>query len=401
MSDQGSSWGSSGSIVQRNPDGGGLVERGERLAAELGLLEDLDASAGHSRVAIACGAKHDAVVAADGTLWTWGVNDQGQLGTGDLTDRRTPVQIGKDTDWAGVCAGMLHTLAIKRDGTLWAWGTNGACQLGLGDRTTRVVPTQVGADPDWACVTTGVQHTVAVKRDGSLWSWGSNVDDPRMGGGQLGLGDLGASEVPMRVRGASDWLQVAAGLVHSVALKRDGSLWAWGSGGGAQLGLGDMTPRTEPSRVLGAGRWIAAGAGAMHSVGLTDDGALWSWGTNQSGLLGLGLFDQGAMYEPVLVDQTRRWLGLGVGTLHTLAVAEDGGLWAWGSNSHGQLGVGDLDDSCEPTQVGNHRNWAKVAGGMYHSAAVKEDGSVWTWGQLSSQWEPSVTPRFLWAGAGG
>ena len=133
----------------------------------------------------------------------------------------SPTQVGSGTDWASVSAGAYHTVAVRTDGTLWAWGWNAYGQLGTGDYTSFNAPTQVGTGTDWASVSAGYLHTVAVKADGTLWAWGYNYY------GQLGLGDTVDRNTPTQVGTETDWASASASsYVHTVAVKTTG-------GGGA------------------------------------------------------------------------------------------------------------------------------------------------------------------------
>ena len=149
------------------------------------------------------------------------------------------------TNVTQVSAGGGHTVAVKTDGTLWAWGNNSNGQLGDGDTTDQwSSPVQVGTDTHWASVAAGFDHTVAVKTDGTLWAWGSNSN------GQLGDGATDQWS-PVQVGTDTHWASVAAGNASTVAVKIDGTLWAWGSNWIGQLGLGvgDMTDRWSPMQV--------------------------------------------------------------------------------------------------------------------------------------------------------
>ena len=141
---------------------------------------------------LGAGRGYSISIRTDGTLWTWGHNNFGQLGLGDTTNRLVPTRVGTDTNWSRVVAGADHSLAIKTDGTLWAWGANDYGKLGLGDSTEnrqflpfvnndRKSPTRVGTDTNWSRVVAGADHSLAIRTDGTLWAWGSNVE------GQLGL----------------------------------------------------------------------------------------------------------------------------------------------------------------------------------------------------------------------
>jgi alpha-tubulin suppressor-like RCC1 family protein len=182
-----------------------------------------------------------------------------------------------------------HSLAIKKDGTLWAWGYNEYGQLGLGsvDKNPHPTPVQVGSG--YAAVTAGYEYygySLGVKADGTLWAWGRNRY------GQLGLGsaDLHAHPTPVQVGSATNWLAVAGGGGYTLALQDDGSLWAWGSNSWGELGLGssDVNPHPTPVRVGSATGWVAVASGGNHSLGVKADGSLWAWGDNLYGDLGLG-----------------------------------------------------------------------------------------------------------------
>ena len=133
----------------------------------------------------------------DGTLWAWGNNDFGELGLGDTIEQHAPTQVGTANDWAAAYCLGHHSVALKKDGTLWAWGENSYGQLGVGDTTDRSSPTQVGSARDWAAIAPGGSdsyHTLALKKDGTLWAWGFNRF------GQLGLGDTTDRLTPTPVR---------------------------------------------------------------------------------------------------------------------------------------------------------------------------------------------------------
>ena len=328
-------------------------------------------------ISVAAGKQQTLAVAADGSLWDWQAYESHQLGLGDDWWRRDrPARVGTDDDWASVTAGMLCALALKRDGSLWAWGTNNFGQLGLGDLQWRDCPTRVGDDRDWASVRAGSGTSLALKGDSSLWAWGNNRT------GELGLVSdrlslTGDSRwrvtCPMRVGGENDWAAVAGGLMLTVALKRDGSLWAWGTFvGGLLAPYGD-----RPRCVVDDSDWasVAAGSGALA---LRRDGSLWAWGRNGSGELGLG--DAGRRDRPTRVGDDCDWVSVAAHGSHTLALKRDGSLWAWGANAHGQLGLGDLESRTRPARVGDDCDWASVAPGGFYTLALKRDGSLWAWG---------------------
>jgi len=177
-----------------------------------------------------------------------------------------PTQVGSGHDWLTACARVV-SIAQKQDGTLWAWGGNQYGQLGLGDRVARRRPTQIGRGDDWVAAGTGFSETVlAVKSDGSLWAWGRNEC------GELGLADTVARDRPVRVPHVADCASVAVGGLFSLAIDRDGALWAWGRNNLGQLGLGEISGTSAPARVIARGRGLPK-ARAKADVIATTGGA--------------------------------------------------------------------------------------------------------------------------------
>jgi alpha-tubulin suppressor-like RCC1 family protein len=332
---------------------------------------------------------------AVGSSWAGASDILGPISAGDIITLTYKVGEGSpELQWSDlpgikqVSAGGGHTLAIKNDGSLWAWGRNNVGQLGLGDsglENGRHAPTQVGTDTNWASVSAGLSHTVAIKTDGSLWAWGANDQ------GQLGLGNRTDKTSPQRVGTDTDWASVSAGGSHTIALKTDGSLWAWGDNWWGQLGLGDQTLRTAPERVGTDTDWTSVSAGDYYTMAIKTDRSLWAWGDNTNGQLGLG----NRIYMPTQVGTETNWESVSAGGRHTTAIKTDGSLWAWGDNWWGQLGLGNTTHRTTPTQVGTDTNWASVSAGGGHTAAIKKNGSLLAWGV---NWDGSREPVPVWVG---
>ncbi|MDR2561337.1 MAG: Ig-like domain-containing protein [Holophagales bacterium] len=272
-----------------------------------------------------------------------------------------------------VSASYCHTIAAMSDGSVWGWGTNEDGELGDGTYEYRNAPAQEATEAnDWAAVAAGIYHTLALKANGSLWAWGWNVI------GQLGDGTDIDRKSPVQVGTAKNWKSMSAGYVHSVAIKKDGSLWAWGWNGDGQLGDGTNTPRITPVQVGTAKNWVAVAAGLYHTLALKDDGSLWAWGSNEDGQLGDGTnTDRNA---PIQVGSSNDWKSVSAGFWHTEAIKTNGSLWAWGYNGDGQLGDGTNTSRRSPFRIGLSEDWEEVAAGGYLTAAVRGDGSLWAWG---------------------
>lgn len=316
----------------------GLVDRGRQLAAAL---------ARGAFLSVAAGGSHSLALATDGSLWAWGDNGSGQLGLGDTQGRSRPTRLGGEGDWATVAAGREHSLALKRDGSLWQWGGSFFGD-GMEDTEDCEAPQCLGDDRDWATLAGGDDYSLAVKRDGSLWAWGGNSF------GRLGLGGFAVRwyATPTRVGDDDDWASVSASDPScTFALKSDGSLWAWGSNWTFRLDINDAWERDRPARLGAESDWasVAATAGGVHTLALKRNGSLWAWGDNGFGQLGLGNAED--RDRPTRVGDDGDWASVAAGEAHTLALKRDGSLWVWGDNKFGQLGLGDRDNRETPTRL--------------------------------------------------
>ena len=232
-----------------------------------------------------------------------------------------------------------------------------------------------GLGEEFATVAAGTYHTVAIKSDGSLWAWGDNYY------GQLGDGTYLTRSSPVQIGIAKDWQAVAASRDHTIAIKNDGSLWAWGSNSFGQLGDGTTMNRLSPVQIGTDRDWAVIETGYSHSIALKKDGSLWAWGP---GALGDGISTNTDRLYPVQIGTDRDWQKIAGGIGYTAAIKSDGSLWAWGSNSSGQLGDGTTTTRLTPVRIGTDQNWLEVTTCGNHTAALKGDGSLWAWGYNSN-----------------
>ncbi|MGZ9674710.1 Ig-like domain-containing protein [Flavobacterium sp. GNP001] len=284
---------------------------------------------------------------------------------------------GNSQCWKVISAGTRNTVGIKQDGTLWAWGDG--LLTGAGDVTS---PVQIGTATNWKTVSAGYTHALAIKTDGTLWAWGLSSD------GSFGSGIAGDfSILPKQIGMQSDWLTIAAGTKVSTAIKTDGTLWSWGYNAVGQVGDGTTVTKLIPTQIGTDTNWSSI---ALHSsnytisstLALKTDGTLWAWGTNNDGQLGDGTFVQ--KNAPVQIGTDTNWSSIDTGESHSLAIKTNGTLWAWGKNQYGELGDGTTVLKNVPTQIGTSTLWTSIRGGSGFSVGTQTGGLLLAWGVNSS-----------------
>lgn len=213
----------------------------------------------------------------------------------------------------------------------------------------------------------------------TVWAWGINTY------GQLGISSLDQQTAPRQAGIDDEWVSISSGNYHTIAVRADGTLWAWGRNESCQLGLGlsvacdDVTGyRSYPTRVGTRSDWVAVSAGGSHSLAMTEDGRLWAWGSNQYGQLGLSS-GMATISIPTAISGST-WIAMAAGTDHSLGIKSDLSLWTWGRNNSGQLGIGNYLNKNAPYSAATGSVWSSVSAGGGFSQAVKPDGSLWSWG---------------------
>ena len=203
------------------------------------------------------------------------------------------------------------------------------------------------ASTNWSSASAGALHTIAIKRDDTLytlWAWGYNAS------GRLGDGTTTNRTAPTQIGTATTWSSVSVGVYHTAAVKTDGTLWAWGYNElYGQLGDGTTTNRTAPTQIGTATTWSSVFSGEHHTAAIKTNGTLWAWGRNNSGQLGDGTII--SKTTPTQIGAETTWSSVSGGGWHTVARKSDGTLWAWGDNYYGQLGDGTTTDRTTPTKI--------------------------------------------------
>jgi alpha-tubulin suppressor-like RCC1 family protein len=330
---------------------------------------------------IAVGNEHSVALMSDGTVWAWGWNAWGRLGNGlnNLESNNTPTQVLLP-DIKSIAVGDSHTLALDESGAVWAWGYNCCGAIGNGKFSSGIpendvlTPHKVEGLGVITAISAGVRHSLALRDDGTVWAWGRNAE------GQIGDNTtVGRRLSPVRVHDLDNVVAISAGYDHSLALKSDGTVWAWGDDWYGQLGKGTTLDMSNvPVQVSGLTDVVKVAAGVYHSMALKSDGTVWAWGLNFAGQLGDGTSVDKSV--PAKVVDLNNIVEITAGNEHSLAMRSDGALFSWGLNTSGQGGRGTFVNSNVPLIIPDFDDVVSLAGSGKHSMAVKSDGYVWAWG---------------------
>ena len=370
-----------------------------------------------------------------GSVWSWGDNSLGQLGTGSNLEYHTAVWAQTISEVTDIAAGYHHTVALTTDNSVHDWGLNATGQLGRPfSLTNSALPLPAKAYFKNKSIAAGGRHTIALQNDGTVWTWGYNSL------GQLGRdsedclnpysGNTGftCDWYPTQVPGINGVVTaIAGGEEHTLIALGDGTLRAWGRNDTAQLGNTSYCPPSlmaatpfdvgftnstssscgiYPVNIQIPAWAIAVSAGLRHSVALMSDGYVWTWGGDKFGQLGeqdelnmltgealattqtctiTSAFTMPCTPTPRHVKGLDHIIAIAAGKYFTLALKSDGTVWQWGY----QFNRGELDDATiyaasnynrTPVQVTGLSGVTAIAAGAYHALAVKNDGTVWAWG---------------------
>ena len=306
---------------------------------------------------------HTIITKTDGTLWAWGKGkDWGQLGLnqhGPSIMYSSPVQIGSGTDWKLGGTTREGSFAIKTDGTFWTWGSNQKGELGQSNRDIRSSPVQIPGTT-WDKAYGGYNNILAIKTDGTLWAMGSG------GNGRSAQNNRTEYSSPVQIGSGTDWASASMDTSRGAgAVKTDGTLWMWGDNGAGDLGQNNTTEYSSPVQVPGT--WSYYENAGEGGAGRKTDGTLWAWGSNDKGRLGQN--DGNAnnrKSSPVQIGSDTNWDRISMSGNTSMATKTDGTLWTWGFNNDGALGQNQgpsqLAAASSPVQIPG-TTWVTVGHG--------------------------------------
>ncbi|MCL2840940.1 MAG: S-layer homology domain-containing protein [Defluviitaleaceae bacterium] len=367
---------------------------------------------------VSAGGNSTFAIMEDGSLWAWGNNNLGGLPAGRLglggtyTDGQfnLPTRVGNSYDWYSVSAGYMHTIAMQTDGSLWGWGMNLFGRVGtgatMGTGSIHASPARIG-NGYWLAAAAGGDFTIAIADDGTLWAWGSNQS------GQLGQGGgASASLIPLQPMTIySDWVYVAAGSSYALAVRANGEVWGFGENVQNQLAETTFSAPQNgrsvnlPSHLYDGDNFarVFAGGGfdanttfetTSSSWGIKNDGTLWFWGylhVENRTLPSASADDPNVpnqMRDTSVIGSGLTWEDVAIGTpfgttarAHVLAIDNAGQLFAGGNGAEGRLGRGNTTSTNHLERVGTDSDWIMVSAGSSHSMGIRRDGSLWGWGR--------------------
>ncbi len=356
---------------------------------------------GHSFVGIGAGLGFSCGLDGSGAAWCWGSNQSGRLGIDllDGEDYPTPQAVAGGLAFASLGVGSTYACGLTAAGAAWCWGANGDHQLGADSGTQpQPAPVPVAGGHTFASLHVGLDGTsCGIEATGQAWCWGRHPLTHAM------------MDPPVAVGGGIAFATIAPGYTVICGLDTDGNTWCWGDNPAGQLGTDAVPSAPDPVPAAAGRSFVELAAGAAHACGREADGATWCWGDGSMGALGTGLrpdsphpvtVDEGSGFQSIAVGgngtcgvtgaaavcwppgaSTLDFAQVSVGSSHSCGITAGGAAWCWGSNSHGQLGVGHLDPpNPAPAQVVGGLEFASISAGTLHTCGVTTAGETYCWG---------------------
>jgi alpha-tubulin suppressor-like RCC1 family protein len=336
----------------------------------------------HSFIQVAAGSYTGYALKADGSVWSWGAGANGALGDFTATSKSSPVSVVGNHSFVFIVGGYgsatgaaAYCLGRKADGTVWGWGNNSEGQLGNSLTTSVSSPVSVVGNHSFVMIDAKGRNGIGLKSDGTLWIWGGGGFYGELANGKRGGANY-SSPIPIVTQDL--FVQVCAGWYHSFGLKSDGSAWGWGNNQSGQIGDFTQTTRSNPTSVLGNHSFVQVRCGGQSTYALKSNGTAWAWGYNSSGRLGNRSTTNTS--SPISVHGDHSFIALYGGTNAGYGLKSNGTAWGWGVNTAGELGDNSLTSRSSPVSVVGNHSFIALAPAKSHVIGVKADGTVWAWG---------------------
>jgi PKD repeat protein len=315
------------------------------------------------------------------TLFAWGENSYGQLGTGNVISRSSPVSVINAFIPTRISAGLRCSAAIDDNGMIWTWGLNDSGQLGNNDAiVNQSSPVSICRSGSYVDVKVGDNFCIALDSLGTVWTWGNNntgqlgnnEDDPSFSG-------LANRSSPVSICRPGSYVKIGVGGAHALAIDDSGMIWAWGANWEGQIGDGTLDHRSSPVSIARLGSYTEVVGGSSFSFAIDYDGMVYGWGFNSMGQVGEGTIENRS--SPVSIIRSGIYKSISAGSDHALAIGDSGMIWAWGRNDVGSLGINNLNNTSSPVSICRPGSYVTVRAGERSSLAIDGSGKVWAWGR--------------------
>ena len=321
---------------------------------------------------------HTISLRTDGKVFTWGDNTYGQLGNGTVKTSDEPVEVifPEGTIITQIAAGENHNVALDSNGNVWTWGRNNDYQIG-NTRASQYTPYKVSNIPKVIKISAGNNNTMVITENNELYAWGLNAY------GDLGLGTYTNKVLPKKVKGIHDIIDISGGKSHYIALNRAGEVFVTGSNLYGQLGIGnnEIGKINEFQKIEIKDKIGTIEAGDISNIATTVDGYVYTWGGNTYSTLGTG--DKENKNVPTKLKDVKNIRQASTGKTHTILRDGNNNVYVTGTNSNGQLGLGTTENKTTFEQNTIINNVIRVSVGDTYTTFLKEDGSVWACGDYN------------------
>ena len=344
-------FGQLGNGVPLGENGFALNELGEEDSSYF-LPNPVNVLFGDKIISIATGFSHTCALLENGKVYCWGSNEFGQLGNNSFFNSSIPVPVEGISNAVSIGVGDLHSCAIVADGTARCWGANFVGQLGDGTKISKNTPQRVESLENVISIDAGTSHTCALISNGEVFCFG-RVLNGRLGDGNLGSTSEESQNIPTRVLGINNAIQISVGDAHACVVGSDGLVQCWGWNVSGQLGDGSLEDRALFVNVSNLSNGMAVSSGNQHTCAVRDNKKMYCWGRNEYGQIGNGVPLQHTIKEYVEVLNIDSVEFVAGGGLFTCAMRSDDVIFCWGYNEYGNLGIGNTQEQSIPVQV----NW--------------------------------------------
>lgn len=374
------------------------------LFGSIGLYRLPIHAASATKPSVSAGNDYVILLKDDGSAWSWGYNGMGQLGTNSVElggKAMNPIAVtmpqkdGSPVKFQQISAGVNHVLALATDGSVWAWGDNGSGQLGTGNETSSRIPVQVVSDfgdGEVTQVVAGTNVSYALLQDGSVYSWG--IDSNGLLGNGASLTD--AQSTPQKIEALNGVSAIYAGESTAAAIVAGGRVYLWGKNDSLQGGAQNPNSIVSPTEKMSTYTAHCVALGRVHSTLLSIDSSgrsLKSFGSNPNGQFGNGSTSTGKSDSLTSATLPSDLSGIPktivAGSEHMLMLTDSGAVYAWGSNVYDQLGLtpdnsSNLQKTPKRVSALADYNIVEVDASHRLNVALDELGSVYIWGFAES-----------------